>query len=56
MLQYIIIGLLLIGAAIYLGRLVYLSFTSKECQSGCGSCGAIDVKAALKSIEKKNMA
>jgi len=48
MFQYIIIALLFIGSCLWLGRLVWRSFTSKSCENGCGSC-AID----WNEIEKK---
>lgn len=53
MVQSIIIGALSLAAAVYLGWLVYRSFTSSACESGCGKCGALDVKSILKSIEEK---
>lgn len=53
MVQYILIGLLAIGAVAYLGWMIFKSFTSTDCKSGCGSCGALDVKAIQKSIEEK---
>jgi len=53
MLQIILIGVLLSGAAIYLGWLVYRSFTASSCESGCGKCGTINVESILKSIEEK---
>jgi hypothetical protein len=52
MIQQILIGLLFLGAAIYLGRLVYRSFQAKNaCESGCGKCGAIDLKKIEKDLE-----
>lgn len=53
MFQYVLIGLLGLSAVGYLGWLVFKSFTSTECESGCGKCGTLDVKAIQKSIEKK---
>ncbi len=45
MIQQIIIGLIFLGAAIYLGRMVYRSFQAKNaCSSGCGKCAAADLE------------
>lgn len=52
MLQQVIIILLFIGALAYLGRMIYRSFKSKSCATGCGKCGAVDfgkIEADLKS-------
>ncbi|MFM8914504.1 MAG: FeoB-associated Cys-rich membrane protein [Flammeovirgaceae bacterium] len=39
--QSVLIGLLFIGAAFYLGRMVFRSFQAKnECATGCGKCAA----------------
>jgi hypothetical protein len=42
MIQQLIVGLFFLGALVYLGRLLYRSFTAKSagCASGCGKCGA----------------
>jgi len=53
MVQTIIIALLSALSAIYLGRIVYRSFTSNSCESGCGSCNSIDVDAIMKKIKEK---
>jgi len=53
MIQYILVGLLGLAAVGYLSWIIFRSFTSSECESGCGKCGALDVKAIQKSIEKK---
>ncbi|HNP07499.1 MAG TPA: hypothetical protein PKN99_07715 [Cyclobacteriaceae bacterium] len=53
MVQYILIGLLAIGAVTYLGWMIFKSFTSTDCKSGCGSCGALDVKAIQKAMAEK---
>jgi len=54
MIQFILVGLLVLTAVGYLGWMIYKSFTSSECESGCGKCGTLDVKAIQKSIAKKN--
>ncbi|MEQ9593735.1 MAG: hypothetical protein RLN86_14110 [Cyclobacteriaceae bacterium] len=53
MVQTAIIVLLLTLSAFYLGRLVYRSFTSTSCASGCGSCNSIDVDAIMKKMKEK---
>jgi hypothetical protein len=46
MVQTIIIGILLIVALAYLGRMVYRSFQGKaHCETGCGKCG--EIKASV---------
>jgi hypothetical protein len=51
MIQQILIGLIFLGAAFYLGRMIYRSFQSKNaCTSGCGKCGAADLERAQKAI------
>ena len=48
MIQLILIGIVFLGAAFYLGRMVYRSFQAKhECSTGCGKCGAADVAKNL---------
>jgi hypothetical protein len=50
MIQSILIFLTFLGAAIYLGRMVFRSFQSKnECSSGCAKCGAADLEKVKKS-------
>jgi FeoB-associated Cys-rich membrane protein len=50
MFQQIILSLIFLGAAFYLGRMVYRSFQSNHaCSSGCAKCGAAD----LEKIEKR---
>jgi hypothetical protein len=50
MFQQVLIAILFLGAAFFVGRLAYRSFQAKNaCQSGCGKCGALD----LEKIEKK---
>jgi FeoB-associated Cys-rich membrane protein len=50
MFQTILIAIIFLGAAFYLGRMAYRSFQSKHaCSSGCGKCGAAD----LEKIEKR---
>jgi hypothetical protein len=53
MIQYILVGLLVIAALAYLGWMIFESFTSTDCKSGCGSCSTLDIKAIQKSIAKK---
>ncbi|MGV3589440.1 MAG: FeoB-associated Cys-rich membrane protein [Adhaeribacter sp.] len=52
MIQQIIILLLFIAAAVYVGRLVYKSFTAKSgCAKGCGACATIDFNKIDKQIK-----
>lgn len=53
--QIIIIGLFVV-AAIYIGRLLYRSFQAKNaCESGCGKCGAIDLKKIENELKAKGL-
>ncbi len=51
--QQAIIIILFIGALIYLGRMIYRSFQSKSCATGCGKCGAVDFDKIEKQLNKK---
>jgi hypothetical protein len=43
MVQFIIIGVLLVAALAYLWRMVYRSFQGRtHCETGCGKCGEIE--------------
>jgi FeoB-associated Cys-rich membrane protein len=49
MLQQIIVAIIFIGAAFYLGRMVYRSFQAKNgCATGCGKCGVADLEKKTK--------
>lgn len=53
MIQQIIIAFLFLGAASYLGRVLYRSFQAKHaCEAGCGKCNAADIDRMAKNIEK----
>jgi hypothetical protein len=52
MFQGIIVTLIFVGAAFYLGRMVYRSFQARSCASGCGKCG-IDFATIEKQIQRK---
>jgi hypothetical protein len=57
MVQELIILLVFLAAAFYMGRMVYRSFAAKSgCAKGCGSCGAIDFKKIQRELEKKQAA
>lgn len=56
MLQFILVSVMGLAAVSYLGWLVYQSFASESCESGCGKCGTLDIKAILKSVEEKKKA
>jgi len=50
MIQQILLGLVFLGAILYLGRLIIRQFKAESgCASGCGKCGALDIK----DIEKR---
>jgi hypothetical protein len=57
MVQELIILLVFLAAAFYMGRLFYQSFTAKSgCAKGCGSaCSSIDFKKIQKDLEKKRI-
>jgi len=53
MLQQVLIVLLFLGAAFYIGRLAYRSFQAKNaCQSGCSKCGALDLEKIEKQLQE----
>jgi hypothetical protein len=52
MVQQITIGLIFIGAVVYLGRLIYRHFQAKHaCATGCGKCGAVDFEKIERQIK-----
>ena len=52
--QEIIVILIFIAALVYLGRLVYRSFTTDAgCPKGCGSCSAVDFKKIEQQIRER---
>lgn len=53
MFQAIIVSLIFIAAAGYLGRLVYRAFLAKSCATGCGKCAVVDFEAIEKQIAQK---
>lgn len=55
MIQYILIGLVFVGALAYLGRIVYRQFTRSECESGCGKCNQIDVNKIEKQLRERGI-
>ena len=56
MIQQIIVIGLFVGAAAYLGRLLYRSFQAKNaCESGCGKCGAIDLQKIENDVKAKGL-
>ncbi|MBG8556338.1 MULTISPECIES: FeoB-associated Cys-rich membrane protein [Hymenobacter] len=53
-LQYLIIALLFVGAAFYVGRIFWRAFFTKSaagCAKGCGACSTIDVDRLQRTIE-----
>jgi len=56
MIQTAIIVVLFLGAAIYLGRMLFLSFQAKKsCATGCGKCGVLDADKVVKEIGKREV-
>ena len=54
MIQQIIILVLFVMAAIYLGRMLYRSFQAKNaCEAGCGKCGALDLQKIENDLKSK---
>ena len=55
--QYLLIGLLFMGAAFYVGRIFWRAFFSKTaagCAKGCGgACGSLDVDSLQRTIEAR---
>lgn len=57
MIQELIILVIFLAAAFYMGRMIYRSFAAKSgCAKGCGSCGAIDFKKIQQELDKKKAA
>ncbi|WP_237586594.1 FeoB-associated Cys-rich membrane protein [Pontibacter russatus] len=57
MIQELIILVVFLAAAFYMGRMLYRSFAAKSgCAKGCGSCGAIDFRKIQQELEKKRAA
>ncbi|MBC5994097.1 FeoB-associated Cys-rich membrane protein [Pontibacter cellulosilyticus] len=53
MVQELIILLVFIAAALYMGRMLYRSFAAKSgCAKSCGACSTIDFKKIQKDLEK----
>jgi hypothetical protein len=56
MIQQIVIIALFLAAALYLGRIVFRSFQAKNaCESGCGKCGAVDLRKIEKDLNAKGL-
>ena len=56
MIQNILVGLLFLSALIYVGRMIYKSFTAKSgCDTGCGKCSAIDFDKIEKQLKNKGI-
>jgi hypothetical protein len=54
--QQLLLGLIFLGAVLYLGRIVYKSFQAKSgCASGCGKCGAIDFSKMEQQIKERKL-
>ena len=55
MIQSIIVAIIFIGAVAYVARLIYKSFESKSCATGCGKCGAVDFNKIEKQLKEKGL-
>lgn len=55
MIQAILVVLLFVAAATYLGWLVYRSFEAKSCAAGCGKCSVVDFNKIEKAVREKEM-
>jgi hypothetical protein len=53
MFQQVVIILLFAAALAYLGRMIYRSFQSKSCATGCGKCSTIDFDKIEKQLNSK---
>jgi hypothetical protein len=54
--ENVFIGLIFLGAIVYLGNLVFQNFNPKNkagCAKGCGSCGAIDFDKIAAKMESQ---
>jgi bacterioferritin-associated ferredoxin len=53
-LQQVLVGLIFLGALVYIGSIVYKTFQAKTgCASGCGKCGAIDFAKIEQQLKEK---
>lgn len=50
MIQNLLILLIFMGAVVYLGRLIYRSFTESGCSTGCGKCAVADMQKRMKKV------
>lgn len=56
MIQTLIVALLFAGAICYLGNMVLKNFKAKsDCASGCGKCGAADLKKIESQLKEKRI-
>jgi hypothetical protein len=53
MFQQVIIIVLFAASLAYLGRMIYRSFQSKSCATGCGKCNAVDFEKIEKELHTK---
>ncbi len=54
MVQEILIFVIFIAAAFYIGRLLYKTFTAKSgCAKSCGACSTIDFKKIQQDLDRK---
>jgi hypothetical protein len=56
MIQSALVILIFAAALLYVGRLIYKSFTAKtHCDSGCGKCGAIDLNKIEQQLKERGL-
>ncbi|RAU84284.1 FeoB-associated Cys-rich membrane protein [Pontibacter arcticus] len=57
MIQELLILVVFLVAAFYVGRVIYRAFNVKDgCAKGCGSCSTIDFKKIQKELDQKKAA
>ena len=55
MIQNVLVGLIFIAAILYVGRLIYDSFRSRNsCPTGCGKCAAVDFKKLEQQLKESS--
>lgn len=56
MIQEVLLGMVFAGAVFYVVRLIYKNFQSKSaCATGCGKCGALDIKKIEARLKEKGV-
>ena len=56
MIQQIAVGIIFLGAAGYVGRIIYRSFQAKSnCSTGCGKCNVVDFAKIENDLKSKKV-